>query len=248
VVGRCERNGPELTRSPTPPTTPPTTTPTSTPQVVAAGSARHLEAEAAGLPVAAVEVAQRGLQGAEAHAGALKSLLDLDPAAFALPAFADTVQGTVPLAPAWRLRGEVVRGFGRGSKMLGIPTANLDAEAVRTQLGEATSGVFGGWAGVGDRDEVYMMVMSVGWNPQFENTERTVEPWLLHDFDADFYGEEIRLLTAFYIRPEAKFTTMENLIERIHEDARITKAVLRDAAAPYAGLAAEAFLRPPGSA
>ena len=71
-----------------------------------------------------------------------------------------------------------------------------------------------------------------------------VAPLPSRDFDADFYGEEIRLLTAFYIRPEAKFTTMENLIERIHEDARVTKAVL--GGAPYAGLAAEAFLRPPG--
>ena len=28
------------------------------------------------------------------------------------------------------------------------------------------------------------------------------EPWLLHDFDEDFYGEELRLAIFGYIRPE----------------------------------------------
>ena len=36
--------------------------------------------------------------------------------------------GVVPVVP-WRVKGAVVRGFGRGSKTLGIPTANLPPEA-----------------------------------------------------------------------------------------------------------------------
>lgn len=39
-----------------------------------------------------------------------------------------------------------------------------------------------------------------------------MEPWLLHDFPADFYGEELRLVVNAYIRPEATFTTLENLV------------------------------------
>jgi hypothetical protein len=42
--------------------------------------------------------------------------------------------------------------------------------------------------------------------------EWQVEPWLLHDFPADFYGEELRLVVNAYIRPEATFTTLENLV------------------------------------
>ena len=30
-----------------------------------------------------------------------------------------------------------------------------------------------------------------GWNPYFKNEQRTAEPWLLHKFDEDFYGELI---------------------------------------------------------
>jgi FAD synthase len=31
---------------------------------------------------------------------------------------------------------------------------------------------------------------------------RLQEPWLLHNFDEDFYGEELRLAIVGYIRPE----------------------------------------------
>ncbi|KAJ0568925.1 putative riboflavin kinase [Helianthus annuus] len=49
------------------------------------------------------------------------------------------------------------------------------------------------------------MVMSIGWNPYFDNTEKTIEPWLLHKFDEDFYGEELHLVIVGYIRPEVCF-------------------------------------------
>jgi len=38
------------------------------------------------------------------------------------------------------------------------------------------------------------MVTSVGWNPFFDNKTKTVEPHLLHEFPADFYGSEIRII------------------------------------------------------
>jgi hypothetical protein len=49
---------------------------------------------------------------------------------------------------------------------------------------------------------------------------------LLHDFGEDFYGEELRLVIVGYIRPEANFPSLESLIERIHEDARISDKAL----------------------
>ncbi|WVZ87997.1 hypothetical protein U9M48_034559 [Paspalum notatum var. saurae] len=73
---------------------------------------------------------------------------------------------------------------------------------------------------------IYKMVMSIGWNPYFDNSEKTVEPWLLHNFGEDFYGEELRLAIVGYIRPEANFPSLESLIERIHEDGRIAEKAL----------------------
>jgi hypothetical protein len=60
------------------------------------------------------------------------------------------------------------------------------------------------------------------------NKEKTAEPWLLSDQDlGSFYGEEIRLVVCAYIRPEANFTSLQALIDRIHEDARQAKAALQ---------------------
>lgn len=30
--------------------------------------------------------------------------------------------------------------------------------------------------------QVYKMCMSIGWNPFYQNKEKTAEPWILHDF------------------------------------------------------------------
>ena len=61
------------------------------------------------------------------------------------------------------LRGPVVKGFGRGSKSLGIPTANLDAAALGAPAAAAAPGVYYGWASVGRDAAVHQMVMSIGW-------------------------------------------------------------------------------------
>ncbi|CZR52411.1 related to FMN1-Riboflavin kinase [Phialocephala subalpina] len=51
-----------------------------------------------------------------------------------------------PSAPfPLRMGGKVVKGFGRGSKELGIPTANLPVEGT-PWISDAKSGVYFGWA------------------------------------------------------------------------------------------------------
>ncbi|CAA6666489.1 unnamed protein product [Spirodela intermedia] len=173
----------------------------------------------------------------------INSLLDLQPEKWGLPPFNDWVDDTLPIEP-WYIGGPVIKGFGRGSKVLGIPTANLPAEKFPHVLAEQASGVYFGWAGLSRRG-VYKMVMSVGWNPYFDNTEKTIEPWLLHKFDEDFYGEELRLAVVGYIRPEANFSSLESLIARIHEDRRIAERALD--LPLYAGFKDAAFFRTPPS-
>ncbi|XP_044495467.1 bifunctional riboflavin kinase/FMN phosphatase-like [Mangifera indica] len=151
----------------------------------------------------------------------INSLLDLRPEKWGLPQFQDWVEGTLPLEP-WYIGGPVIKGFGRGSKVLGIPTANLSAEGYSDVLSEHPSGVYFGWAGLSNRG-IYKMVMSIGWNPYFNNTEKTIEPWLLHEFYEDFYGEELRLVIVGYIRPEANFPSLESLVAKIHDDKRVAE-------------------------
>ncbi|KAE7995576.1 hypothetical protein FH972_000356 [Carpinus fangiana] len=154
----------------------------------------------------------------------INSLLDLRPEKWGLPPFQDWIEGTLSIEP-WYIGGPVIKGFGRGSKVLGIPTANLSTDGYSTLLSEHPSGVYFGWARVSTRG-VFKMVMSIGWNPYFNNTEKTIEPWLLHDFAEDFYGEDLRLVVVGYIRPEANFPSLESLVAKIHEDGRIAERAL----------------------
>lgn len=154
----------------------------------------------------------------------INSLFDLQPEQWGLPPFEDWIEGTLPIEP-WQIGGPVVKGFGRGSKVLGIPTANLSTEGFSSLLSEQPSGVYFGWAGL-HKHGIYKMVMSIGWNPYFNNPEKTIEPWLLHDFEEDFYDEELRLVVVGYIRPEANFPSLEALIAKIHEDKRIAESAL----------------------
>ena len=84
------------------------------------------------------------------------------------------------------------------------------------------------------------MVMSIGWNPFFDNARKTIEPWLLHEFESDFYGVELRLTVVGYVRPEANFTTLEGLIARIRRDGDVASAALR--MEPFAAHRNDAFL------
>ena len=83
------------------------------------------------------------------------------------------------------LVGMVVKGFGRGSKQLGIPTgincrmlflifkANLPTDAYDELLSKIPTGVYYGFASV-NKGPIYKMAMSIGWNPFFKNEKKTI--------------------------------------------------------------------------
>ncbi|CAM9983746.1 unnamed protein product [Discosporangium mesarthrocarpum] len=100
----------------------------------------------------------------------------------------------------------VVKGFGRGSKLLGIPTANMDMAEVGETVDDMSTGIYLGYTGL--KGKVYRAVVSIGWNPYFDNKEKTVEPHLLHKFDEDFYGEKLHLLICGFIRNELNFNSL----------------------------------------
>ena len=71
------------------------------------------------------------------------------------------------------LKGDVCKGFGRGSKELGIPTANLPSEVAESAGKALDTGIYYGFASVGNGLEVWPMVMSFGWNPYYKNERRS---------------------------------------------------------------------------
>jgi len=87
-----------------------------------------------------------------------------------------------------RLSGPVIKGFGRGSKDLGIPTANIPADNLSEEHPELTSGVYYGVVALDPQNltqengaekstsaTILPAVLSIGYNPFYKNTVRSVE-------------------------------------------------------------------------
>jgi riboflavin kinase len=89
------------------------------------------------------------------------------------------------------LNSFVVHGFGRGSKELGIPTANLEIEQLG-EKGDIKNGIYYGMASVQGINMAFSTVVSVGWNPFYKNEKKTIEAHLLAHLD-DFYDKKISL-------------------------------------------------------
>lgn len=104
-----------------------------------------------------------------------------------------------------RMMSKVARGFGRGSSDLGIPTANLDRDALQVARPKNAGGIlhddipsfdglpcgiYWGFARVGEDPKfvgkeaeggslfsgVYAAAVSIGYNPTYNNETKTIEP------------------------------------------------------------------------
>ncbi|XP_068711014.1 riboflavin kinase-like isoform X1 [Montipora foliosa] len=130
----------------------------------------------------------------------------------------------LPQLPVF-LRGHVEHGMGRGGKDMGIPTANFPVNVVDSLPGSVSTGIYYGWASV-DKGPVYKMVMSIGWNPYYKNTKKSMETHIIHTFEEDFYGAELSVAIVGFIRPEKDYPSLEALIEAIRADIKEAEQAL----------------------
>ena len=114
------------------------------------------------------------------------------------------------LGRAYSIRGEVVRGAGRG-RTLGFPTANV--RTARPLL--LPPGVYACQAEVDGAH--YQAVINAGVRPTFGETELAVEAHLL-DFSGDLYGRRVRITFLRRLRDERKFSSVEALRNQIALD------------------------------
>lgn len=136
------------------------------------------------------------------------------------------------LESVMRLSGNVDRGYGRGGKKLGFPTANLPSQMFQGALEPVQTGVYFGWAMVQNR--VFKAVVNVGYSPTFEgleNPEKIVEAHLIlrNEELTDFYDERMRLLLVGFLRPEMKFPSFSDLVSQINKDVFDANDILDDA-------------------
>lgn len=130
------------------------------------------------------------------------------------------------------LRGPVARGYGRGGKKLGVPTANLPEDLFGDFLEDVQTGVYAAWAYVAG--EARPAVVNVGYSPTFvdaENKIKIVEAHLL-DYDGpDFYEENMAVVLVAFQRKERKFPDFPTLVANIKNDIAVAKAALESDAA-----------------
>ncbi|OKI77794.1 bifunctional riboflavin kinase/FAD synthetase [Streptomyces sp. CB02414] len=119
-----------------------------------------------------------------------------------------------------RVEGVVVRGAQRGRE-LGFPTANVET-LPHTAI--PADGVYAGWLNA--QGEVMPAAISVGTNPQFEGTERTVEAYAIDRVGLDLYGLHVAVDFLAFVRGQAKFDTLDALLDQMGEDVEKCRAII----------------------
>jgi riboflavin kinase/FMN adenylyltransferase len=136
---------------------------------------------------------------------------------------AELAQGDVEgaaqmLGSWWRISGEVIGGFKRGTG-LGFPTANI-ALAPGTALAHGIYAVRVYVDGAAYSGAAYL-----GTRPTFDDGAPMLEVFLL-GFDGDLYGRQITVEFIDFVREDLKFSSIEALKEQIAKDCAKAQALL----------------------
>ncbi|MDQ7787590.1 MAG: bifunctional riboflavin kinase/FAD synthetase [Thermodesulfovibrionales bacterium] len=123
------------------------------------------------------------------------------------------------LGRAYSIEGKVIRGKGRGQKMLHIPTANITTP-VEISPKEGVYAVRIGW-----KENIFNGVANIGKNPTFGNADVSYEVHIFN-FTGNLLGENLRIYFMDRIRNEQTFPDTESLEKQIREDMKQAGAIL----------------------
>lgn len=124
------------------------------------------------------------------------------------------------LTRPFAIRGIVEHGDKRG-RTIGYPTANVTIDNyLRPRYG--IYAVTGRLLATG---QVLHGAANIGIRPQFEPPKELLEPYFF-DFSGDLYGQEIEVAFHHYLRGEAKFDSLEALIEQMDRDCAEARRLL----------------------
>jgi len=119
------------------------------------------------------------------------------------------------------IRGEVVEGDRRG-RTIGFPTANVVPDP---SIVVPDRGVYAGSVQVGE--ERYAACTNIGVAPTFERGENRIEAYLM-DFGGNLYGRVVDVSFVERIRPEKRFSGIEELKRRITRDVEEAQRIMAD--------------------
>jgi riboflavin kinase/FMN adenylyltransferase len=126
-----------------------------------------------------------------------------------------------------RVEGVVVRGARRGRE-LGFPTANLESGPYAAV---PMDGIYAGrlrcpgCAARGGETE-WPAAISIGVNPTFGGSERTVEAYALDRDDLDLYGEHVSVDFVARLRDTVAFDSVGELVGQMRRDVDRAREIL----------------------
>jgi riboflavin kinase/FMN adenylyltransferase len=125
------------------------------------------------------------------------------------------------LTRPFTVRGRVEHGDKNG-RLLGFPTANID-------MGNYLRPRYGIYAVTGRLPDgrVLKGAANLGIRPSFDPPKELLEPHFF-DFAEDLYGQEIDVAFHAFIRPEAKYDSMDALTAQIAADCDAARGLLAD--------------------
>lgn len=121
------------------------------------------------------------------------------------------------LGRPYSLSGEVIHGNHIGTEM-GIKTLNMVPDEIKALPG---SGVYSTRCIIDDK--LYKSVTDIGTKPTVSGTNDMIIETHVFDFDADIYGQAVRVEFLEYYRSEQKFETLGELKETILNDIKRRK-------------------------
>ncbi|WP_339660697.1 bifunctional riboflavin kinase/FAD synthetase [Croceibacter atlanticus] len=120
------------------------------------------------------------------------------------------------LGQPYMLTGTIVRGKGIG-KTLGYPTANIQIEEAYKLIPK--NGVY--IVKTNFKGITYFGMMNIGTNPTVGGKSQTIETYFFN-MDTDLYGSKMTIQMLKRIRDEKKFTSVDQLIEAMQNDEKIS--------------------------
>ncbi|WP_271439636.1 bifunctional riboflavin kinase/FAD synthetase [Pontixanthobacter luteolus] len=124
------------------------------------------------------------------------------------------------LTRPFAIRGIVEHGDKRGRE-IGYPTANLSIENyLRPKFG-----IYAVTGRILATGEELKGAANIGIRPQFEPPKELLEPYFF-DFSGDLYGQEIEVAFHHFLRPEAKFDSLDGLMEQMERDCDKARSLL----------------------
>ena len=124
------------------------------------------------------------------------------------------------LTRPFAIRGVVEHGDKRG-RTIGYPTANIAIdEYLRPKYG-----IYAVTGKILQTGEVLKGAANIGIRPQFEPPKELLEPYFF-DFSGDLYGQEIEVAFHHFLRGEAKFDSLDELIAQMERDCDKAKRLL----------------------